>query len=194
MRFGCAKHTNHVRAWFRRPTARERRQDATIAIHGRTRSLRAETQQVREDDYSGPHERRSQGRTMRGKTTSDPTTTVETLTRAKSRPCSIVHSPKPKSLASRLSPVNQVNPVVPELERTVFPRTLRCPYPPKQFARGENLLLYDHCSAPFSRACWLVQHLQLYSGLGADIVGINYARKPLNDEMACYQKLPRNPP
>ncbi len=25
-------------------------------------------------------------------------------------------------------------------------------------------------SAPFSRACWLVQHHQLYSGIGADIV------------------------
>src|SRR5262244_1080454 len=28
----------------------------------------------------------------------------------------------------------------------------------------------DHCSAPFSRACWLALHHQLYSGLGADIV------------------------
>ena len=28
----------------------------------------------------------------------------------------------------------------------------------------------DHCSPPFSRACWLGKHHQLYSGLGADIV------------------------
>src|SRR5262249_17047035 len=28
----------------------------------------------------------------------------------------------------------------------------------------------DHCSAPFSRSCWLALHHQLYSGLGADIV------------------------
>jgi hypothetical protein len=28
----------------------------------------------------------------------------------------------------------------------------------------------DHCSAPFSRAFWLVRTTKVYSGLGADIV------------------------